>query len=368
MPIRRPSAAAAALTAVPEGDRTRAFVGELRTLVKATYVVFARYDQSGTQNEVVLAEDHGNPARQTEWLQAERLLQSRSEAMIPRVTDAMIALDGMRGLVAVYGVDRTIFGMAIVARPRPFVARGAEGARRDAAPRLRADAAAFDVRRRAERAGAHRRARHAGAVRPRPRLRGRVALDPRRRSERRAAEHPGARRTTRCRRSSSRRSATLTAAWTDDPATWREGNAVPLPFMVVRVAPLTGRDGRMKIGVLVERYRSRNPLRHAAEKFGMSSRELEVLVPRPQGLRDAADRDRPRHRRVDRPRPRQADDAQDARPQPRRARRQSPRLARRLDGVQRSARALNPSRSSLRCAPPRTRKAAAMLMRCWGVL
>ena len=108
------------ITAVPEADRTGAFVGELRTLVKATYVIFARYDQNGIQSEIILAEDHGNPSRQTEWLQAERLLQSRSEGHIPRVTDAMIALDGMRGLVAVYGVDRTIFGMAIVARPRNF--------------------------------------------------------------------------------------------------------------------------------------------------------------------------------------------------------------------------------------------------------
>ena len=68
----------------------------------------------------------------------------------------------------------------------------------------------------------------------------------------------------------------LTAAWTDDPATWHSGAVVPLPFAVVRTAPLTGPAG-LKIGVLIERYRSRNPLRHAAEKFGMSSRELEVL-------------------------------------------------------------------------------------------
>ncbi|MBV9438804.1 MAG: helix-turn-helix transcriptional regulator [Candidatus Eremiobacteraeota bacterium] len=68
----------------------------------------------------------------------------------------------------------------------------------------------------------------------------------------------------------------LTASWTDDAATWEPGLAVPLPFMVVRTAPLRG-PGGLKIGVLIERYRSRNPLRHAAEKFGMSPRELEVL-------------------------------------------------------------------------------------------
>jgi DNA-binding NarL/FixJ family response regulator len=70
----------------------------------------------------------------------------------------------------------------------------------------------------------------------------------------------------------------LTAAWTDDPQTWEVGMAVPLPFMIVRAFPLQAADGSVKIGVLVERYRSRNPLRHASEKFGMSSRELEVLA------------------------------------------------------------------------------------------
>src|SRR5665213_2916523 len=128
----RRTAAAAAITASPESDRTGAFVGELSSLIKASYVVFARYDQSGLQNEMVLAEDRGNAGR------------------------------------------------------------------------------------------------------------------------------------------------TVTASWTNDPKTWEPGTVVPLPFMVVRVAPLAGQGGP-KIGVLVERYRSRNPLRHAADKFAMSSRELEVL-------------------------------------------------------------------------------------------
>ena len=43
--------------------------------------------------------------------------------------------------------------------------------------------------------------------------------------------------------------------------------------------------------MLVERYRSRNPLRLAAEKFAMSSRELEVLSLVLKGFGHAADRD-----------------------------------------------------------------------------
>ncbi|HTD38397.1 MAG TPA: helix-turn-helix transcriptional regulator [Candidatus Limnocylindrales bacterium] len=276
MRTRRTSPAAAVITAVPEADRTRAFVGELRTLVRATYVVFARYDQNGIQNEIVLAEDHGNPSRQTEWLQAERLLQSRSEASIPRVTDAMIALDGMRGLVAVYGVDRTIFGLAIVARPRAFLPeeRKALEATLRSGSELMRRLSTFE----GEQSAQERTAERANAAQfvlsrdfavesrwipdddPNDVLQNILEL---------AGESlpPVVEKAVR----------DVTASWTDDPGTWQPDTVVPLPFMVVRVAPLTGPAGP-KIGVLVERYRSRNPLRHAADKFGMSSRELEVLA------------------------------------------------------------------------------------------
>jgi DNA-binding CsgD family transcriptional regulator len=272
---RRTSPAAAVITAVPEADRTSAFVGELRGLVKASYVILSRYDQNGMQSEVVVAEDAGNPARQTEWLQAERMLQSRSDAPIPRVTDAMIALDGMRGLVAVYGVDRTIFGLAIVARPRPF---GAEE-RRELDGTLRSGS---ELMRRLSTFEGEQSAQERTAERAQP-AQYVLARDYTVESKWIPSDDPTdvlqsilelagdglppvvdhAVRTT-------------TAAWTDDPATWEPATVVPLPFMVVSVAPLTGPAG-VKIGVLVERFRSRNPLRLAAEKFGMSSRELEVL-------------------------------------------------------------------------------------------
>ena len=276
MRTRRTSAAAAVITAVPEADRTRAFVGELRTLVRATYVIFARYDQNGIQSEVVLAEDHGNPSRQTEWLQAERLLQSRSEASIPRVTDAMIALDGMRGLVAVYGVDRLIFGLAIVARPRTFMPeerKQLEATLRSGSELLRR-LSTFE----GEQSAQERTAERASAAQfvlardftveskwipdddPNDVLQNILELSD-------EALPPVVETAVRA----------VTASWTDDPATWEAATLVPLPFMVVRVAPLTGPAGP-KIGVLVERYRSRNPLRHAADKFAMSSRELEVLA------------------------------------------------------------------------------------------
>jgi DNA-binding CsgD family transcriptional regulator len=264
------------ITAVPEADRTRAFVGELRSLVKATYVVFGRYDQNGLQSEMVLGDEHGSHARQTEWLQAERLLQSRSDAAIPRVTDAMIALDGMRGLVAVYGVDRTIFGLAIVARPRPF----APEERKLLEETLRSGS---ELMRRLSTFEGEQSAKERTAERASPAqfvLSRDLAIE----SKWIPTDDPndvlqnilelaedglppvveGAVRS-------------VTASWTDDPATWEPGTLVPLPFMVVSVAPLTGAAG-LKVGVLVERYRSRNPLRHAAEKFGMSSRELEVLA------------------------------------------------------------------------------------------
>ena len=273
---RRPSPAAAAITAVPESDRTRAFVDELRTLVKAPCVVFARYDQTGLQNEVVLAEEHGSPARQAEWLKAERLLQSRSEAPIPRVTDAMIALDGMRGLVAVYGIDRTIFGIAIVARPRAFSEDERETLESTMRPgsELMRRLSTFEGEESAQERTAERappaqfvlnrdyavESRWIPNADPNDALQSILEL---------ADEGlpPVVEDAVRA----------VAALWTDDPATWGPATVVPLPFMVVRVAPLTGSAGP-KIGVLVERFRSRNPLRYAAEKFAMSSRELEVLA------------------------------------------------------------------------------------------
>ena len=271
----RRTPAAALITAVPEADRTRAFVGELRSLVKASYVVFARYDQNGIQAELVLAEDQGNPARQTEWLQAERLLQARSEAMIPRVTDAMIALDGMRGLVAAYGVDRTIFGLAIVARPRAFTAderRVLEGSLRSGSELLRR-LSTFEGEQTAQERTAERASPAQFVLRPDFTVESKWIPDDDPndvlQSFLELAEDglpPVVESAVRA----------VTASWTDDPATWEAATLVPLPFMVVRVAPLSGPAGP-KIGVLVERFRSRNPLRHAAEKFAMSSRELEVL-------------------------------------------------------------------------------------------
>ncbi len=276
MSTRRTSPAAAAITAVPESDRTGAFVGELSSLVKASYVVFARYDQNGLQNEMVLAEDRGNAGRQTEWLQAERLLQSRSEASIPRVTDAMIALDGMRGLVAVYGVDRTIFGLAIVARPRPFnpeERKLLEATLRSGSELMRR-LSTFEGEQSAQERTAER-ASPAQFV---------LGLDYSIESKWIPSDDPTdvlqnilelAENTLPPVVESAVRS--VTASWTNDPRTWEPGTIVPLPFMVVTVAPLAGLGGP-KIGVLVERYRSRNPLRHAADKFAMSSRELEVLA------------------------------------------------------------------------------------------
>ncbi len=245
-------------------------------LVKASYVVLARYDQSGLQSEMVLAEENGNPSRQSEWLQAERLLQSRGDASLPRVTDALIALDGLRGLVAVYGVDHAIFGIAIVARPRAFTPEeraALEGTLRSGSELMRR-LSTFE----GEESAKERTAERASPAQ--------FVLDRDYRIEARwipggdendvlqnileLCENglpPVIEQTVRG----------LTQTWTDDPASWEPGLAIPLPFMVVRTAPLTGAGG-VKIGLLIERYRSRNPLRLAAEKFGMSSRELEVLA------------------------------------------------------------------------------------------
>lgn len=247
----------------------------MRNRVKASYVIFSRYDQAGLQTEMMLSEDHGNPARQAEWLQAERLLQSRSDAPVPRVGDAMIALDGMRGLVAVYGMEQRIFGLAILARPRGFSAderKALETTLREGSELMRR-LSTFEGEQSAQERTAERASPAQYVLRrdftvearwipdddPNDVLQSILELS----GDTLPPVVEGAVRS-------------ITASWTGDPPTWTPGAVVPLPFMVVRVAPLTGTEGP-KIGVLVERYRSRNPLRLAAEKFAMSSRELEVL-------------------------------------------------------------------------------------------
>jgi DNA-binding CsgD family transcriptional regulator len=271
----RPSPAAAVLTAVPETDRTRAFSGELRALIKAPYTLLARYDQNGTQSEAVLAEDRGDAQRQSEWLQAERLLQGHSSAPLPRVTEPTSSLDGLRGLVAVYGVDRTIFGLAIIARPRPFSVeerRALEGTLRSGSELLRRLSTFEGEESAHERAASRAMSAHYVVSRD---LQVELKWIPP--VEENDVLHeilelseglpPVVASSVRA----------LTASWTDDPFTWEARTDVPLPFMVVRTYPLRG-TAEMKIGVDVERFRSRNSLRYAQEKFGLSARELQVLV------------------------------------------------------------------------------------------
>lgn len=267
---------AAILTAVPQSDRARAFVGELQTLVKANYVVFARYDHGGRQIEVILDEERGNQGTQSSWLQAERLLQSQQDAALPRITDALIALDGMRGLTLVYGVDDTIFALAIVVRPRPFTPseRSLLGATLRPGSELMRRLSTFEGEQGARERTAQR-AMPAQYVLSRD-YQVELRWIPQSHNNSGTLETilelseglpPVVDVTVR----------RLTENWTDDPSTWDPGVAVPMSFMVVRTNPLNGPAG-MKIGVVVERYRSRNSLRHAQQKFSMSPRELEVLA------------------------------------------------------------------------------------------
>lgn len=68
----------------------------------------------------------------------------------------------------------------------------------------------------------------------------------------------------------------LTAGWTEDPATHEPGMAIPVPFLVLRTRPMTGRSGSF-ISVSVERLKPFQSLVHAAAHFRFSPRELQVL-------------------------------------------------------------------------------------------
>jgi DNA-binding CsgD family transcriptional regulator len=83
----------------------------------------------------------------------------------------------------------------------------------------------------------------------------------------------------------------LTADWnTEDPASLVDGVAAPDPTHIVRTVPLRGRAG-LRIGVTIERLKTRNAIRSAAFRFGLSPRELDVLALLLQGseTREVAD-------------------------------------------------------------------------------
>lgn len=71
--------------------------------------------------------------------------------------------------------------------------------------------------------------------------------------------------------------AAIIAEWTDDPATMREGVAIPRQALVLRVVPLRG-PGGLRIGVTFERLKTRNAVASAARRYGLSPRELDVLA------------------------------------------------------------------------------------------
>jgi DNA-binding CsgD family transcriptional regulator len=70
----------------------------------------------------------------------------------------------------------------------------------------------------------------------------------------------------------------LTSAWReDDESTLGEGLGTVYPSYVVRTTPLRGTNG-LRIGVTIERMRTRNAIEQAARKFRLSARELDVLA------------------------------------------------------------------------------------------
>jgi len=69
----------------------------------------------------------------------------------------------------------------------------------------------------------------------------------------------------------------LTASWTEDPASQREGLANPLPFLRLRTQPLAGRNGAY-IGVLIDGAPARDSLAGAAARYEISPRESQVLA------------------------------------------------------------------------------------------
>lgn len=83
----------------------------------------------------------------------------------------------------------------------------------------------------------------------------------------------------------------LTAGWNaNEPASLAEGTVAPNPTHILRTVPLRGTGG-LRIGVTIEPLKTRNAIRAAASRFGLSPRELDVLALLLQGneTREVAD-------------------------------------------------------------------------------
>jgi DNA-binding CsgD family transcriptional regulator len=69
----------------------------------------------------------------------------------------------------------------------------------------------------------------------------------------------------------------LTAAWSfESPLSLNDGVAVARTSYVIRVFPLRGLNG-VRIGVSLERFKTRNAIRAAARDYELSRREIDVL-------------------------------------------------------------------------------------------
>lgn len=274
---KRSSDSVLAATASPDPDRARALARILTADVRSAGWAFARFDADGEMCEFLHEPERPAPPLTPDSLSTETALQARDGARAPLVAPSKITIAPYRfGLTIIYGYRARPTGILVLLRHAadgPFTSadRGIMAAKLQVASEdLRClsiyegeEAARSYVVQRSSPAQFVLNDRFEIVWRWTPRG-GDEVLDtmlcgyqlP-----------PAIDRVVR----------EAVMSWRDDPETWTEHVSLALPFVVVRISPLTNAGRERRIGVLVERYQSRNAMRAAIKKYGLSRREVEVL-------------------------------------------------------------------------------------------
>jgi DNA-binding CsgD family transcriptional regulator len=270
------------MTGTPDPDRGRAFAAEQAGSVDASTYIFARYDGVGRLTEVVTHDqDDAGDRVSSETVETERNLQSVQGLPLPRVAPTIVSrLAESASLTVMYGDEEGISGILIVTRDasmEPFgpLQRDRLTASLDMGSQLLARLRVFDGEQTAKERASQR------AVPAQYVLRGDLTIEyaflPRDSEHMEGAIAEMLPESGRLPAAIESAVARITAKWAEDRQARNEDVAVPLPFLMMRVVPLSGPDA-YRIGVTIERYQARNSIGYAARRFGMSPRELQVLA------------------------------------------------------------------------------------------
>ena len=261
---------------------TRALMQAVAQIAPCSGWLFATFGEDGDVDELASNVIQMGHARQVEILTSERSAQSTMSQPFPRISAARVPVGPYRGgLTLAFGKRRTISGMMMLLRSSheiEFSDAELEALKSSLEPIAQAVAESGDM---IDETDAHLRLTQrippAQYV-----LRRDFTLEYYYEPQGKAFHFVD--------EASGQLSEQLLAAvrglvtdWTEDPQSWKERTAMPMPLVALRSFPLLSADG-VRIGLSIERFGARNSLAWAAQRFSISARELQVLALILQGM------------------------------------------------------------------------------------